>query len=88
MTIPPITEVSYPFALAKKHPWMLFCRGGEYVVHRKQVFTKSKEIPPITVAFHNDLLDIPAETRQFFQQTIADMKALSLAPTQRLERQP
>jgi hypothetical protein len=82
----PITEASYPFALAKKHPWMLFCRGGDYVAHRKQVFTKSKEIPPITVAFHSDLLDIPAETRQFFLQTIADMKALSSAPTARLTK--
>ncbi len=83
MTIPPITEVSYPFALAKKHPWMLFRRGGEYVAHRRPDIAKKKD--GITVAFSDDIQDIPPDTRAFFHRTIEDMR--NLAPdTARLEK--
>ena len=87
MTISPITEVSYPFALAKKHPWMLFCRSGEYVAHRKRVAFKNQDVPSLTIAFDPAMDNvIPQDTRTFFQEVIADMKALSLAPTQRLTK--
>lgn len=70
-----ITSESYPFALAKKLPWMLFCRGGQYIAHRRP--NLAKKVDAATVPFSMEIAEIPPATRNFFRDVIADMKALS-----------
>lgn len=76
-----MTTITLPdesYALAKRHPWLLFKVKGQHYAHRKEVrrMTRSGETvsEEITVPFTLDNEDMSKATRDLFAQTITEME--------------
>lgn len=73
-----MTTITLPdeaYALAKRHPWLLFKVKGQHYAHRKEV-TRNGEVvsKATTVPFTADNEDMTKATRDLFAQTITEME--------------
>lgn len=76
-----MTAITLPdeaYALAKKHPWLLFKVKGQHFAHRREVrrMTQKGETvsEAITVPFTPDNQDMSDDTRKLFTETIKEME--------------
>ncbi len=74
-------QVSLPdeaYALAKRHPWLLFKVKGQHYAHRREVrrMTQAGETvsEAVTVPFTVDNQDMSDDTRKLFTETIKEME--------------
>lgn len=63
------------YAIAKRHPWLLFKVKGTHYAHRKEVLRKGEVVSAAkTVPFTADNEDIGPETRRLFSDAIKEME--------------
>lgn len=76
-----MTTITLPdeaYALAKRHPWLLFKVKGQHYAHRREVRRKTPNgetvSEAITVPFTPDNQDMSEDTRKLFAATITEME--------------